>query len=119
MATILIEPTCCGKSTLARKIKNQLPDADLIFGFELLNRDFKKGDIVHYNLLKYHLNKLDTHQESDLLTDPIFLKIWNSSNSNKIDKVIVIVAPKDELIARASNRLTIEENLSYQYPSQM
>lgn len=113
MAIILIGPTCCGKSTLASRIKDDFPKSDLVFGFELSKKNFKSGDIVHYNLLQYHLTKSGNRQESDLLKEPIFLKIWGGIN--QIDKIIIIVTPKKDLITRASKRILIEENLPYQY----
>jgi len=120
MAQLILGPTGSGKTTYINSLINKkiITYEDLIFGFEIKKSFFKiwskgkrisKNSVVHYNILNSFtdLNKI---KENKFLKND---KVLNNILSYKkvFDEVIVIVAPINELILRASVRKKIEEKI--------
>ena len=124
MAQLILGPTGSGKTTYIDNLINKkiIKYEDLIFGFEIKKSFFKlwskgkkisKNSVVHYNILN-SFTDLKKIKETKFLKDD---KILNNILSHKkiFNEVIIIVAPINELILRASVRRKIEKRIDGVY----
>ncbi|NVD39782.1 methyltransferase domain-containing protein [Ensifer sp. HO-A22] len=110
MATLVLGPSNVGKSTfMDAHTKKGEPQA---FGSQIATHiDVPERGYLHYNLLHRCLALRDAgieFREWDLLSEPLLETIVSSG---RIEKAVVIVAPIEELIERASSRKHFEKAL--------
>lgn len=116
MATIIFGPTCSGKSVYINKLQEAGNTQDIVFGFELQENGFKRGDLVHYNLLHHRVAKGPNQMPLRRLGhEPIFQDILAASE--KVERAVVLVSPVKALIKRAKGREHVETGHSLRYDS--
>ena len=106
MSTLVVGPSCSGKSTW---IHHNGADSDVVYASELDDRDVRDAAVIHYNMLflagvmsQQGVGNLPS--EWDFTEEPMFAKIL----AGRVDKAVVLVAPVAELEQRMAQRSLIE-----------
>jgi UDP-galactopyranose mutase len=111
-STLVIGPTCAGKTTYIERILNADGLQSVVYGFEAAAKPLKGGEIVHYNLLHY-LHAGAENAPASLRQETNLRAILD--RADRIGRVVVLVSPVAELERRAIARRTIEAHLSDSY----
>jgi len=107
MTILVTGPSNAGKSTLIHSGLLGEDSKHVWYASKLPGGEVPPEGVLHYNLLHAALSLAPSSQpiEWNLMDEPLLAKIIHSQN---ITKAIVLIAPIQELIARASNRTAIE-----------
>lgn len=119
MAILIIGPSSVGKSTFISSEEGRELRGDsrnVIYGFQIADKEFSADTLVHYNMLHHALSfrgdYVLANEKWDFRDDPIFVRIVQSG---LIEKSIVMVAPRLELVERIERRTQIEPFLNEAY----
>lgn len=118
MATLIVGPTCSGKSTLVNSpslAEFGVDSQAIIFPDQLSYKTIQPHSCIHYNLLHGIFKFGACWQNWEFPDEPIFKQILNS---NKVQNAIVLVSPIQELRQRIKTRKIIEAHNPTPYPNQ-
>jgi hypothetical protein len=114
MPTLIIGPSCVGKTTFigSAKAKDLIPETrgleDVVLGFEFKPTQLKPSALIHYNLLHALADKRASafgKLKPNLSKEPVLNHILGYG---EITKAIVLIASREDLITRALSRKIAE-----------
>ena len=124
MNILVVGPTGAGKSTLIHApelagflVGGPVP-ANVLYGYELLERSIPDNALIHYNMLHAAQSPSrgspgEMGKAWDFDDDPIFRKIIADP---RLQQAIVLVTPAEELAERTHNRAFVEERVENKSP---